>query len=213
MGVLFHTFIDHPTMAGALNAVSANGAASPTAALGARGAAGLLVSLGLWYVDKMPASFPQGEPIDGGGPRGAGGRNQAGEAKGARTRPRCRRSTRKGQIRLEILKEMAFLLPPIVGAAGWYLLTSRVPGLKESWASFVKNDWASGLLGSLFGGLIGGFVVWITRILGTLGFGRVAMGLGDVDLMFAVGTVLARGRPPWRSSSRRSSESSWRSIG
>jgi leader peptidase (prepilin peptidase)/N-methyltransferase len=38
--------------------------------------------------------------------------------------------------------------------------------------------------------MIGGFVVWLTRILGTLAFGRVAMGLGDVDLMFGVGAIL-----------------------
>jgi leader peptidase (prepilin peptidase)/N-methyltransferase len=41
--------------------------------------------------------------------------------------------------------------------------------------------------------LVGGFVVWITRILGTLAFGREAMGLGDVHLMGAVGAVLGAG--------------------
>ncbi|MEM9790404.1 MAG: prepilin peptidase, partial [Planctomycetota bacterium] len=36
----------------------------------------------------------------------------------------------------------------------------------------------------------GGGVVWLTRILGTLAFGREAMGLGDVHLMAAAGAVI-----------------------
>jgi leader peptidase (prepilin peptidase)/N-methyltransferase len=51
----------------------------------------------------------------------------------------------------------------------------------------------SGLLGSVLGFLVGGFVVWIIRILGSYGFGREAMGLGDVHLMAAVGAVLGPG--------------------
>ena len=47
--------------------------------------------------------------------------------------------------------------------------------------------------GRSIGALIGAFVVWITRILGTLGFGRVAMGLGDVHLMFGVGAIIGAG--------------------
>ena len=39
------------------------------------------------------------------------------------------------------------------------------------------------------GYLLGCVVVWFTRILGTLGFGKEAMGLGDVHLMGAVGAV------------------------
>jgi leader peptidase (prepilin peptidase) / N-methyltransferase len=41
--------------------------------------------------------------------------------------------------------------------------------------------------------LVGGFVVWITRILGSMAFGREAMGMGDVHLMAAVGAVLGAG--------------------
>ena len=43
--------------------------------------------------------------------------------------------------------------------------------------------------GVIAGGLTGGAVVWAVRILGTLGFGKEAMGLGDVHLMIAVGAV------------------------
>ena len=45
------------------------------------------------------------------------------------------------------------------------------------------------LLG-LFGYFIGCAVVWATRILGTLAFGKEAMGLGDVHLMGAAGSVV-----------------------
>src|SRR5262249_13939043 len=53
--------------------------------------------------------------------------------------------------------------------------------------------WIDKMLASIIGALVGGFVVWITRILGTLAFGRVAMGLGDVHLMFGVGAVIGAG--------------------
>jgi leader peptidase (prepilin peptidase)/N-methyltransferase len=49
---------------------------------------------------------------------------------------------------------------------------------------------AAGLLGSLFGYFVGCAVVWATRVLGTLGFGKEAMGLGDVHLMGAAGAVV-----------------------
>ncbi len=41
--------------------------------------------------------------------------------------------------------------------------------------------------------MVGGFSIYLTRILGTLGFGRVGMGRGDADLMVAVGAVLGAG--------------------
>jgi leader peptidase (prepilin peptidase) / N-methyltransferase len=49
------------------------------------------------------------------------------------------------------------------------------------------------LLGSVLGFLVGGLVVWMVRILGSYGFGREALGLGDVHLMAAVGAVLGAG--------------------
>jgi len=42
---------------------------------------------------------------------------------------------------------------------------------------------------ALFGYLIGGLWIWGTRILGTLGFGKEAMGMGDVHILAAVGAV------------------------
>ncbi len=89
--------------------------------------------------------------------------------------------------RKEILLETLSLLPVLI--LGWLALA--ILGDKQNWADLLaQNKWLPGLLGSIFGTIIGGAVVWVTRILGTLGFGREAMGLGDVDLMAAVGAVL-----------------------
>ena len=93
----------------------------------------------------------------------------------------------------EVLKEVVFLLPVIVCAAGAYffgrVLAVSSPLLYNEWASFSARPAISGLLGSIWGWFIGGGIVWATRILGTLGFGKEAMGLGDVHLMAAAGAV------------------------
>jgi leader peptidase (prepilin peptidase)/N-methyltransferase len=44
--------------------------------------------------------------------------------------------------------------------------------------------------GSMLGWVVGGALVWTIRILGSLAFGREAMGLGDVHLQAAVGAAL-----------------------
>ncbi len=93
----------------------------------------------------------------------------------------------------EVLKEVVFLLPIIVCAAGAYFL-GRVlavssPSLYNGWVSFSARPAVCGFLGSIWGWFIAGGTVWATRILGTLGFGKEAMGLGDVHLMAAAGAV------------------------
>jgi leader peptidase (prepilin peptidase)/N-methyltransferase len=50
--------------------------------------------------------------------------------------------------------------------------------------------WLSVLAGVILGYIIGGGVVWGVRILGSLLFGKEAMGLGDVHLMAGVGACL-----------------------
>ena len=91
----------------------------------------------------------------------------------------------------EMVRELAFLAPVVLGGfAALWLLTGTGPGASW-WADVLAGQkWLAGLLGSVFGFMIGAGVVWATRILGTLVFGREAMGLGDVHLMGAVGAVL-----------------------
>ena len=85
--------------------------------------------------------------------------------------------------RREMMVELLYLLPPMLGMFGGYIVGGWLAG--PSTPVFVQ---AVG--GTMFGYLAGAGLVWGVRILGTLLFGREAMGLGDVHLMGAVGAVL-----------------------
>jgi leader peptidase (prepilin peptidase)/N-methyltransferase len=92
--------------------------------------------------------------------------------------------------RLEALREIQFLMPIIACAIAAYKVAPSLVSL-EMWNSFPEQyPAASGFLGSLFGYFTGCGIVWVVRILGTLGFGKEAMGLGDVHLMGAAGAVI-----------------------
>jgi leader peptidase (prepilin peptidase)/N-methyltransferase len=95
------------------------------------------------------------------------------------------------QVRLEMLKEVLFLTPPVLLAVGSALLALFVPRIDTFWTT--APSWLTGLLGAILGACVGGFVVWLFRILGTLAFGRLAMGLGDVHLMLGVGAIVGAG--------------------
>lgn len=86
--------------------------------------------------------------------------------------------------RREMVRELAFLAPCFaLGLLGWSL---------ARWVTLPSSPplWAAVLGGVLMGYLIGGGVVWAVRILGSLGFGKEAMGMGDVHLMAGVGACL-----------------------
>ncbi len=91
--------------------------------------------------------------------------------------------------RLEICKEIVFLLPIIVCSLAAYWIFKSAGGIGGWWAGFSQKPVIAGLAGSLWGYFVGCGVVWATRIFGTLGFGKEAMGLGDVHLMGAAGAV------------------------
>ncbi|HET6249597.1 MAG TPA: A24 family peptidase [Tepidisphaeraceae bacterium] len=97
------------------------------------------------------------------------------------------------EIRREISKEMLFLLLPMALAMLCAVLVMRVDSIGRRWEDLLRHQWIAMLLGSALGGLAGGFAVWLTRILGSILFGREAMGMGDVDLMVAIGAVLGPG--------------------
>jgi leader peptidase (prepilin peptidase)/N-methyltransferase len=187
---IVHAIFDKPGNPGALNL-----ATSIANAISAGGFGGLVVSLILFSRGIIPLSFPKGEPIL--------------EVDRPALEEEIRAAKREGkvldyagelpppytpkQIRGEIRKEMLFLLPPMVGAVVWMLLTLRVDAVHRMWEGAIQHRQVTGLLGSILGALVGAWIVWIVRILGTIGFGRVAMGLGDVHLMLGVGAVIGTG--------------------
>ncbi|UCD73919.1 MAG: prepilin peptidase [Phycisphaerales bacterium] len=85
--------------------------------------------------------------------------------------------------RREMGRELVFLLPCIVGLAAGGLIGSLLPAT-------APPQFIQALGGTFIGYLVGGAMIWVTRILGTLAVGREAMGLGDVHLLAAVGAVL-----------------------
>jgi len=92
--------------------------------------------------------------------------------------------------RLEVCREIIFLLPIICCSLVAYLLFTKISVLQHWWVGFSQRIIVAGFLGSLWGYFIGCGIIWATRILGTLGFAKEAMGLGDVHLLGAAGTLI-----------------------
>jgi len=86
--------------------------------------------------------------------------------------------------RREMVRELAFLGPIALLAYAGLQLGARFGG------DAVVPLWLDVLGGVAMGYLVGGGVIWGVRILGSLAFGKEAMGLGDVHLLAGVGACL-----------------------
>jgi len=84
--------------------------------------------------------------------------------------------------RREMGREICYLLPIVIGLAAGGACGAVLTGVPSPLVQAAALPW--------LGYLVGAGVVWLLRILATLGFGREAMGLGDAHLMGAVGAVL-----------------------
>lgn len=164
---------------------------SPSLALAAAGAlGGYLLTLTLFHLRVIPLSFPNGEPmmLDR-----SEWEAEIAAAKAENREPNVPLTPpiawTRAMLTREIFKEVLFCLLPLAGfVLGLYLSNNTSFG--KEWSAWLsENVYVSGLLGSALGALVGGGFIWIFRILGTLGFGKLAMGLGDVHLMAAVGAV------------------------
>lgn len=86
--------------------------------------------------------------------------------------------------RREVWREVKYLAPCMVGlVVGFFVAMQFAPD--EPPGRVIQA-----MTGPMMGYLVGGGIVWAIRILGTLGFGREAMGIGDVHLLGAIGAVL-----------------------
>lgn len=141
------------------------------AALTVGAAAGLLISLTGLYLGIIKPSYEMKQEEDDNGLQD-------------KDKPEPQFDDRK-----EILKEVIFLMPVVIGALAVLKIT-QIPAISEKWSIFIELPVISGLLGALAGYFAGCAVVWTTRILGTLAFAKEAMGLGDVHLMGAAGAVI-----------------------
>lgn len=92
--------------------------------------------------------------------------------------------------RREMGVELVYLLPIMGG-----LLAGLLTGFMLKGTELPLFMQALG--GVSLGYLVGGAVIWTVRILGTLAFGREAMGIGDVHLLASVGAVLGWHDPIW----------------
>ncbi len=150
-------------------------ASSDAAALAVGAAIGLVISWVLLLSGLVKRSY---ETEDGEQTTEDGGQKAEGE------------SEHSFNHRLETCREIIFLLPIIICSVAAYCIISRMVSIEARNNFPTQHPAIAGLLGSLWGYFVGCGIVWGIRIFGTLGFGKEAMGLGDVHLMGAAGAVI-----------------------
>jgi leader peptidase (prepilin peptidase)/N-methyltransferase len=186
VGIAVHALVDHPSRPGSLSL------SGPVTAMAAGAGVGLLLSMVGWALGWIRESFPQGEPILG-VDRPALEQEIAQARREGRELPPLPPVYTRREIRAQMQHEMIFLKPPLMLGSAGILLIMRLPAVATWWSGIVAHDGISGLLGAVWGAMVGAFVIWLARIVGTLVMGRVAMGLGDVHLMLGVGAVMGAG--------------------
>ena len=87
------------------------------------------------------------------------------------------------EVRRESFKELLFLTVPLVCALAAYFIPIDIP----------YSAWFARLLGCMLGILVGGGIVWVIRVLGSIALNKEAMGMGDAHLMAGVGAIVG----PW----------------
>jgi len=185
IGVTGHALIDRPGLPGAL-------VSGPVwLALGGGAAIGLILSIVLLQLKIFPISFPEGDLLEVERKELHQQAEQA--AREGTDAPEIPPEYTGAQVRHELRKEMLFLMPPLFFAAGFAGLCVWVPATRHIWQNVAAITWFNALISSVLGALVGGFTVWLTRVLGSYVMGREAMGLGDVHLMLAVGAILGGG--------------------
>ena len=154
-------------------------------------AVGLVVMIVLLHGGVLPRSFEKLRQ-----PPSLGNDETTTKGRSAKNKRRIKQQYRrqlrsyKRWVRTEIGKELLAVAVIAAFAVAATVATARIAPLQKLWSSWLGARWFSALAGSLFGTFAGAGVVWLTRIFGTLAFGREAMGMGDVHLMAGVGAVL-----------------------
>jgi leader peptidase (prepilin peptidase) / N-methyltransferase len=179
IGFAVHAIFDRPGLPGSLIQTDV------VAMMSLGGAVGIVLSLVLMRFGLLKRSFLEGEPMTK--------NEQDAVAAGTMTLEGSHYPIKEytpAETRREILYEVAFLLPPLLLAALAGVLTMRLPAAAEWAATLNGTPHVNGLLGAMLGAQVGAMWVWGTRVLGSIAFGREAMGMGDVHLMFGVGAML-----------------------
>ncbi|RPI64007.1 MAG: prepilin peptidase [Planctomycetaceae bacterium] len=175
--------------------------AAPTGAMCLAAGVGLIISLILQKYGILQQSFldaddkPVNSPTKREADTDAQPQKKSGKQKAAP--PQVAMSASHGvSPRIEVLREVLFLMPATVLAIAAYYLVTKSPAVASAWNNIAASESGSfglhvnGFLTALCGYLIGGLWIWGTRIFGTLAFNKEAMGLGDVHIMAAVGATV-----------------------
>jgi leader peptidase (prepilin peptidase)/N-methyltransferase len=176
-------YVINPALIHAYKLLPVASAATGSLAVGA--ALGLAVSFGLLVSGLLKRSYDTGEHAES-----SQIEQKDNSAKDASPESTEKITEQNFNHRLEAFREIIFLTPIIVCSLATYWIVNKTFSI-ESLNNFpTQHPVIAGFLGSVWGYFVGCGIVWGIRIFGTLAFGKEAMGLGDVHLMGAAGSVI-----------------------